>query len=66
MSASGLGRVDEGLGKGLSADGHTTVKELGWFIPEGEDPWSSKFHKGPYIYSNDILRGFDVYKITAQ
>lgn len=39
------------------------VAELGWFIPEGGDSWSSKFHKGPYIYSNDIARGFDVLKI---
>ena len=42
------------------------VKELGWFIPDGGDSWSSKFHKGPYIYSNDINRGFDVYKIEAK
>ena len=41
------------------------VEELGWFIPENGDSWSSKFHKGPYIYSNDINRGFDVYRITA-
>ena len=40
------------------------VKELGWFIPQGGDSWSSKFNKGPYIYSNDIARGFDVFKIT--
>jgi len=40
------------------------VKELGWFIPQGGVSWSSKFHKGPYIYSNDIARGFDVFKIT--
>ena len=44
----------------------TGVKELGWFIPDGASSWSSKFHKGPYIYSNDINRGFDVYKITAK
>lgn len=42
------------------------VKELGWFIPENGNSWSSKFHKGPYIYSNDINRGFDVYRITAR
>jgi hypothetical protein len=42
------------------------VKELGWFIPDGGSSWSSKFHKGPYIYSNDINRGLDVYKITAE
>ncbi len=42
------------------------VKEIGWFIPAGADSWASKFHKGPYIYSNDILRGLDVYQITAK
>lgn len=41
------------------------VKELGWFIPVDGDSWSSKFYKGPYIYSNDLNRGFDVYEITA-
>lgn len=41
------------------------VKEAGWFIPVNGDSWASKFYKGPYIYSNDIHRGFDVYKITA-
>lgn len=51
-----------GLTVGPNGNG---VKELGWFIPEGGDSWSSKFHKGPYIYSNDINRGFDVYKIDA-
>ena len=42
------------------------VVELGWFIPKGAVSWSSKFHKGPYIYSNDEYRGFDVYRITAK
>ncbi|MDQ3915059.1 MAG: hypothetical protein M3323_06965 [Actinomycetota bacterium] len=42
------------------------VKEVAWFIPDGSSSWSSKIHKGPYIYSNDINRGFDVYKITAK
>ncbi len=44
----------------------TGVKELGWFMPEGGESWSSKFHKGKYIYSNDINRGFDVFKITTK
>ncbi len=39
------------------------VKELGWFVPVGGSSWASKFYKGPYIYSNDIYRGLDVYKI---
>ena len=42
------------------------VKEVGYFMPDGSSSWSSKIHKGPYIYSNDINRGFDIYKITAK
>ncbi|HVM34484.1 MAG TPA: hypothetical protein VM784_04000 [Actinomycetota bacterium] len=42
------------------------VRELGWFMPDGGSSWSSKFYKGPYIYSNDINRGFDVFRITAE
>jgi hypothetical protein len=41
------------------------VVEAGWFIPDGADSWSSKIHKGPYVYSNDINRGFDIYKVEA-
>lgn len=43
----------------------TGVKELGWFMPEGGVSWSSKFYKGPWIYSNDQFRGFDVFKIES-
>jgi hypothetical protein len=42
------------------------IKELGYFMPDGGNSWSSKFYKGNYIYSNDINRGFDVFKITAK
>ena len=41
------------------------VSELGYFIPDGGSSWSSKFYKGTkYIFSNDIQRGFDVYKVV--
>jgi hypothetical protein len=40
------------------------VKEIGWFIGENSLSWSSKFHKGPYIFANDKNRGFDVLRIT--
>jgi hypothetical protein len=42
------------------------VTELGWFMPEGGSSWSSKFlnQDGKYIFSNDIQRGFDVFKIS--
>jgi hypothetical protein len=42
------------------------VVEAGWFMPDGGESWSSKFYKGKYIYSNDILRGFDVFKIKGK
>jgi LVIVD repeat len=40
--------------------------ELGWFMPDGGATWSSKFFKGPYIYSNDEFRGFDVFRIEKK
>ena len=42
------------------------VVEVGYFLPDGGSSWSSKMHKGPYVYSNDINRGFDVFKVTAK
>ncbi len=44
-----------------------TIKEAGWFIPEGGSTRSSKIYKNPkYIFSNDINRGFDIYKVTGK
>jgi hypothetical protein len=55
--------ISNKLGATIGENG-TGIKELGWFIPEGSSSWSSKFHPGEkYIYSNDINRGLDVYKI---
>ena len=65
---AGTRYLDVSSMQGLTFGGTNTpggVVELGWFIPENGDSWSSKFHKGPYIYSNDINRGFDVYKIEG-
>ena len=43
----------------------TGIKECGWFVPEGSSSWSSKFSTDQkFITSNDIHRGFDIYKIT--
>ena len=56
-SMTGVTMGDQRAGEG--------VTELGWFEPTGGVTWSSKFHKGPYIYSNDEFRGFDVFKITG-
>ncbi|HYP23065.1 MAG TPA: hypothetical protein VEV43_05780 [Actinomycetota bacterium] len=53
------------VGPTFGAQG-TGVIEAGWFIPDGGNSWSSKIHKGPYIYSNDIARGFDIYKIVGK
>ena len=45
----------------------TGIVECGWFVPEGSSSWSSKFTTSErYITSNDINRGFDIYKITAE
>lgn len=53
------------VGVTVGAEGAGVI-EAGWFIPDGASSWSSKIHKGPYIYSNDIRRGFDIYKITGK
>ncbi len=43
------------------------IVEVGWFMPDGGSSWSSKIYKDPkYIFSNDIQRGFDVFKVTAK
>ena len=56
--------VGVAVGENRTPDG---IREIGYFIPEGGNSWSSKFHpKGGYIYSDDINRGFDVYKITGK
>lgn len=43
----------------------TGVIECGWYIADDADSWSSKFSTDDrYIFSNDIARGFDIFKIT--
>jgi hypothetical protein len=43
------------------------IIECGWYVPEGGDSWSSKFSADDrWIFSNDIARGFDIFKITAE
>ena len=45
----------------------TGVIECGWYIPDDGDSWASKFGPGDrWIFSNDIARGFDIFKITAE
>ena len=45
----------------------TGITECGWYIPDDGNSWSSKFHPNQrYITSNDIARGFDIFKITAE
>ena len=50
---------------GERTTGPDGAKQIGWYLPPGGDSCTAKFHKGPYIYSNDINRGFDVYRIVA-
>jgi hypothetical protein len=52
-----------GLTVGANGNG---VTELGWFIPKGGNSWSSKIHEGRWIFSNDINRGFDVYRVRTK
>lgn len=64
--SAGTRYLDVSNSEGVTVGGQGTgVEELGWFMPDGGITWSSKFYKGNYIYSNDELRGFDVFKIQA-
>ena len=43
------------------------VVEIGYFMPDGGVSWSSKFFKGEkYVFSNDTVRGFDVFKMESK
>jgi hypothetical protein len=58
--------ISNTMGATIGENG-TGIKELGWFIPQGGNSWSSKFsHNHKYIYSNDMKRGLDVYKIVKK
>ena len=41
------------------------ASELGWYVPEGADTFSAKLHKGPYVYTTDTARGFEIFKVTS-
>jgi hypothetical protein len=52
----------------LDVSNPAAITELGWFIPEDGDSWSSKFHprmESTWVFSNDVNHGFDVYKIDS-
>jgi hypothetical protein len=40
-------------------------KEIGHAMMPAAETWSAKFHKGQYVYTGDLGRGFDVYRVTA-
>lgn len=39
--------------------------EVGAAVMENSNVWSAKFYKGPYMYTGDFNRGFDVFKWTG-
>lgn len=49
---------------GVAEDGRSTWgNTLGWNVMPGAETWSSKEYKG-YIYTGDMVRGFDVFRFT--
>lgn len=40
-------------------------KEIGHAMMPGSEVWSAKFHKGQYVYTGDLGRGFDVYRVDS-
>jgi hypothetical protein len=64
---AGLRYVDISKTNGATWGSHASppdgAKELGWWVhPEG-DTFSAKFHRGPYIYTMDSERGFEIFRI---
>jgi hypothetical protein len=39
--------------------------EIGRAVMPGTEVWSAKFHKGPYVFTGDLGRGFDVFRWTG-
>ena len=64
----GIRYVDIGDGSGLGVGDTTTgsgARELGSFVADDSDAMSAKLYKGPYLYSNDANRGFEVFKLLG-
>jgi hypothetical protein len=40
-------------------------KEIGHAVLPKTEVWAAKFHKGQYVYTGDLGRGFDVYRWTG-
>ncbi|MDP9405780.1 MAG: hypothetical protein M3O86_04145 [Actinomycetota bacterium] len=40
-------------------------KDVGHAMMPRSEVWAAKFHKGPYVYTGDLGRGFDVYRWTG-
>jgi hypothetical protein len=57
--------IGDGMGAAFGPQNAGNVSEAGWFRPVGGSSWSSKIYKDPnYIFSNDIQRGFDIFKVA--
>jgi hypothetical protein len=44
----------------------TAPAEVGHAMMPRSEVWSAKFHKGQYVYTGDLGRGFDVYRWTGE
>lgn len=40
--------------------------EVAGAVLDGTDTWAAKFHKGPYVYAGDRVRGFDVFRWAGE
>jgi hypothetical protein len=50
---------------GIAEDSRSTWgNTLGWNVMPGAETWSAKEYKG-YVYTGDMTRGFDVFKLTS-
>jgi len=59
--------IGDGTGAALGEHAAGGITEAGWFRPDGGVSWSSKIYKNPkYVFSNDMNRGFDVFKVVGK
>jgi hypothetical protein len=59
--------ISDATGAAFGNQSVGNLREIGWFMPDGGVSWSSKFSEGTqYVFSNDMNRGFDVFKVTGK
>jgi hypothetical protein len=58
--------ISEMDGASVGPHGPGGAREIGWFVNDGADAWSAKFdRRGRYVFVNDRVHGFEVYRVSG-